>query len=421
MSNCAIGEKTTSSLQVLNNSLVCFFDVDTLVWFDDGGELSVLIDRHGGLARLDDSSSDTCCVIILSEAGSAVDYSSTGVLGDPGSSEHLEATVFPTAFEEFEEWFVALADECLSLELLKDLVALNLALLDDIVETIFHADVDLFSRGVLPPDVVKGGVDSQGQVRGKGPRRGSPSHEMSLLSVLKNWEGDDDGGIRDILVIGTSFEVGEHGVAGGGEGHDLGATVDELLVEDLLEGPPDTLHVVAIHGLVVVLEIDPATEPAHRLLPLLGVAHDDLAAKLVVATHAELFSVDGRLDLVDLVNFKLDGETVAIPAEFTLNVVSLHGGVASDNILHRRNKQNEYLCREQKNKQRADLGSSTYLDSTGSNMAVVRESGGEGGAIVEGELWLALRQLELLLERADFIPVLQYFLFLSREVGLVRN
>lgn len=54
-------------------------------------------------------------------------------------------------------------------------------------------------------------------------------------------------------------------------------------------------------------------------------------------------------------------------------------------------------------------------------MAVVRESGGEGGAIVEGELWLALRQLELLLERADFIPVLQYFLFLSREVGLVRN
>lgn len=84
-------------------------------------------------------------------------------------------------------------------------------------------------------------------------------------------------------------------------------------------------------------------------------------------------------------------------------------------------KQNEYLCREQKNKQRADLGSSTYLDSTGSNMAVVRESGGEGGAIVEGELWLALRQLELLLERADFIPVLQYFLFLSREVGLVRN
>lgn len=51
---------------------------------------------------------------------------------------------------------------------------------------------------------------------------------------------------------------------------------------DLLESPPDGLHVVAVHGLVVVLEVNPSTKSSNDLLPLLRVGHDDLPAQCVV-------------------------------------------------------------------------------------------------------------------------------------------
>ena len=45
---------------------------------------------------------------------------------------------------------------------------------------------------------------------------------------------------------------------------------------------------------------------------------------------------------------------------------------------------------------------------------------GEGRAIVEGELGLALAQLELLVEGVDLLPELEDFLFLIWEVWFVR-
>ena len=63
----------------------------------------------------------------------------------------------------------------------------------------------------------------------------------------------------------------------------------------------------------------------------------------------------------------------------------------------------------------------TYLDGTGGDMAVVRQSRGERRTIVEGKLWSALRHLKLLLEGIDLSPVGKYFLFLFREVWFIRN
>jgi len=62
-----------------------------------------------------------------------------------------------------------------------------------------------------------------------------------------------------------------------------------------------------------------------------------------------------------------------------------------------------------------------YLDGAGGDVAVMGETRGEGRPIVEGELWLARRHLELLLERVDFSPVGEDLFFLSREVWLVRH
>ena len=63
----------------------------------------------------------------------------------------------------------------------------------------------------------------------------------------------------------------------------------------------------------------------------------------------------------------------------------------------------------------------TYLDSSGSDVAVVREPSGEGGSIVEGVFLLALRELELLVECVNVVPVLENLDLLVGEAGLVGN
>jgi len=54
-------------------------------------------------------------------------------------------------------------------------------------------------------------------------------------------------------------------------------------------------------------------------------------------------------------------------------------------------------------------------------MPVVGKPGGEGRAIVECVEGLTLRELELLLESVDVLPVLEHFLFLFGEVRSLGN
>ena len=49
------------------------------------------------------------------------------------------------------------------------------------------------------------------------------------------------------------------------------AFVDEPLVVELFEDPPDGLHVPRVHGLVVLLEVDPTTHTPNDVLPVRGI------------------------------------------------------------------------------------------------------------------------------------------------------
>ena len=51
----------------------------------------------------------------------------------------------------------------------------------------------------------------------------------------------------------------------------------------------------------------------------------------------------------------------------------------------------------------------------------MRHSCGERRSVIESELWLALRELELLLEGFNLLPVFEHLFFFFREIGLVRN
>ena len=69
------------------------------------------------------------------------------------------------------------------------------------------------------------------------------------------------------LVILGHLKVGEGRGAARGVGHHPEALVDETLVVDLLEHPPDGLHEPGVHGLVVVLEVNPPAHPSNDLFP----------------------------------------------------------------------------------------------------------------------------------------------------------
>lgn len=164
MLNCTVGEKTALCLQVLDDSLVGFLNVDALVRLDHRQEFTILINRNGSLTRLDDAICNASSIIVFTKAWRTVNDTCTGVFGDEWSTKDLEAAICGSVFEESKERFVAFANESLSFECLKDFVALDFALFEDIVETAFHADVDFLGCGVLPAAVFKIWVDCQGEV-----------------------------------------------------------------------------------------------------------------------------------------------------------------------------------------------------------------------------------------------------------------
>ena len=101
-------------------------------------------------------------------------------------------------------------------------------------------------------------------------------------------ETDDDFWVRDILVVQAGLEIGQRRVADGGIRHDLVSLVDEILFPQRLEDPPYALHVPRLHGLVIILEIDPAAEASDGGL-LFAVPGDD-AAGLVVRANAHFLT-----------------------------------------------------------------------------------------------------------------------------------
>ncbi len=141
------------------------------------------------------------------------------------------------------------------------------------------------------------------------------------MLVAHKRERNRNGRIVDILVRQVGLKVGQRRVARRGEGHDLEAAIHQILAPQLAEHPPaqqantlsninntckeekqtindtglvccffapDRLHERRVHGFVMVLHVDPATQSAHNLLPLARVLHHNRAARLIVLCDTKL-------------------------------------------------------------------------------------------------------------------------------------
>jgi len=190
-------------------------------------------------------------------------------------------------------------------------------------------------------------------------------------------------------VVEADLVVRERGLRPPAVGQHPVGLIDQPFVPELLEGPHDRLHVVEVHGLVVVVEVDPAGLAGDDLLPFPGVAQHRAAAVLVEALDAVLDDRGPPADRQLLLGFHLRGQPVAVPAEAALHPLASHRLVAGHHVLH----------------------------VAGEQMAVMRQPVGEGRAVVEDVLVVCRTGRHAALESAVVGPALKDPPLYRREIG----
>mmetsp|Transcript_3200 Transcript_3200/g.6702 ORF Transcript_3200/g.6702 Transcript_3200/m.6702 type:complete len:359 (-) Transcript_3200:191-1267(-) len=344
-----LGAKDAGALlQHLDDVFVGVLDKDALELRHLRRETAVGVERADErVALADDAARDTDVVVLLAEGRRAVHHPRAAVLSHEGAGDDAEGAGVALGLEVVEgrrvlQALELLAGEALQLgELLERLLLLLLVveLGVELAHAHGHHHVGLARGLVAEFDILLLGVHTEREVRRESPWGGGPSQHAralreALVSAAQQRECTDNRRVVHILVVLLRLEVGEHGVARARIGHHFEAAVDEALVVQLLEDPPDRLHEGKVHRLVALVEIDPAADALDGLLPFLLVAHHNRPALGIVCGDAHLEHVIPPCDFLLLVNLVLDRQPVAVPAEAAWYVVASLVRVPAHNILN---------------------------------------------------------------------------------------
>ncbi len=184
---------------------------------------------------------------------------------------------------------------------------------------------------------------AQRRVRGERPRRGGPRQKRGGAPALHLGLGREDAELRHdgrvlhVAVAARLVQLVRREARAGGRrvGLDGVALVEQPLVEELLEQPPERLDVFVVVGDVGVLHVDPVAHLARELLPHARELHDGLAAGAVVLLDrdraADVLLGDAQL----LLHAQLDGQAVGVPARLAVDQIALLGLVAAEDVLDR--------------------------------------------------------------------------------------
>ena len=271
-----VREELPGVLQAADDGLVGLLAVRPCEVWGLLGEARLCVERVDELEPLAGADS----VVILAVSGRHVDDPCALRGGDEVIPKDLERTL--RVLEEGEQRLIAPADERCSLQGLMDLRA--------------FAEHSLYPRrgdeeeplSILcaADAVVELWTDADAEVRWQRPRCGRPcQHRHVPVHVeprsLREPHGDCDRRVLDVLVVAVGFEVGERGRQLPAVGHDPMRAVDPVLVPQLLKDPPDRLHELEVHGLVVIIKVDPAPHPVDDLAPVRDVGLHHRATLLV--------------------------------------------------------------------------------------------------------------------------------------------
>ena len=181
-------------------------------------------------------------------------------------------------------------------------------------------------------DVVLVLVYDQRDVGGQGPGRGGPGQKEGVL-LTADAELDVDARLGDVLIALGDLVGGQRRAAARAVGHDLVALVEQALVRDGLQRPPDGLDVVVVVGDVGMLHVRPVADAVAHLLPLGLVLPDGLLALLDEGLDAVAFDLGLAVDAQGLFDLQLHGQAVGVPAGLARDLEALHGLIARDQIL----------------------------------------------------------------------------------------
>ena len=109
--------------------------------------------------------------------------------------------------------------------------------------------------------------------------------------------------------------------------------IEQALVEELLQKPPQCLDIFVVVGDIRVVHIHPVTHLLCQVLPYVGELHHLLAAGAVVLLDRDCLADILLGDAELLLHTQLYGQTVCVPTRLTVYEVTLLCLVAADNIL----------------------------------------------------------------------------------------
>ena len=175
--------------------------------------------------------------------------------------------------------------------------------------------------------------------------------------------------------------------------HDLVALVEQVLVPDLPQQPPDRLDVLVGERVVGVVQVDPEADALGEALPLLEVGGDALPAQLVELGDAVGLDLPFAVDAEAPLHLELHRQAVGVPAGLARHAVAAHRLVAREEV----------------------------LEDARDDVVRARPAVGRGRPLVEDEDGGVVTALEALLEDAVFLPELEDAGVERREVDARRD
>ena len=111
------------------------------------------------------------------------------------------------------------------------------------------------------------------------------------------------------------------------------AFVEEILLIQLFEQPPQRFDILVVVGDIGVLHIHPVTHEVAQVGPFLGVHHHVAAAACIVFFNANAVADVFLCDAQFLFNAQLNGQSVGVPSCLAIHLESLHRLVTAEYVL----------------------------------------------------------------------------------------
>ena len=364
-----------------------------------GVRADALVVRAVGTHRVDDVEAVLLAEaeVVLAERDRRVHQAGAVVGGDEVAEEDgVAALAVGLGGQVREGRLVADAVEGGAGEAGEDLdAAVAVALAEDALDERLGEHDRPLERPGLGADVGELGVDRDRGVGDERPRGRRPHEELvarlQRAAVLGDREADVDARVDDVLVAERELVRAQRRAAARAVRDDLVALVEQALVADRAQRPPDRLDVRGVERAVRVLEVDPEADALGQRVPVLEELEDRLAAPGVELGDAVGLDLGLRRDAELLLDGDLDRQAVAVPAALALDVAAAHRLEA-----------------------RVDV-----LEDAGEHVVRARPAVGGRRALVEHPRLRALPAAQRLAEDVALAPALEHLLLESGE-GLLR-